>query len=448
MGRGRLGYNSKGINIWADSAKFDRFYDNRKSGIRYSQLNYIASGLSPMALWNIQKNNLRKLINDNQDLKTTINQIVKNLPKDVASFQQDEASVTEESIGKNVYSRTIEILNALLLGKPGTSETTYSKFRAAKFDKNTMGDYKEFVAEINSLYQELSSYYEKGYIDKRSLLLFKARAGRFIQGNSSSRGLAESFHDYIGRGATRKAYEELKYRESEYLLDEMINNLFKGIFGSINSGAFQSAAGQLIEDAFIYQKSAFGETQFANGGILTFSTTGKKSATYTATTWEEFERKVKELNNKKISITLDDEAYDLLKRSKALSVQVKSHRGGPDSIINQNERFTITGKEIQLEQMLLVDLINRYNPVSLDHKADDTNLAVVANWYLSRNIIKTKLIENDLYFTEEGLETAAEWMDRKRKMLTLTADLTNANLYRQAINANNKYAFISVPTKF
>ena len=114
---------------------------------------------------------------------------------------------------------------------------------------------------------------------------------------------------------------------------------------------------------------------------------------------------------------------------------------------NTKERNTITLKEIKADKMLLSILVQSFdNVVSLDYAAQSNVLALVMNKYLAESITNTQVANNDLYFTESGLETAEQWMNRRKKILKFATPVDSITQLKD-LNKSYKYDFYAVKDK-
>lgn len=454
----RKGNDGHSIYLWAETAKFDRFYTPRVGAVAdFAKLNTLYSNLSETEVYQIQKNKLQEDFNKKSSLSNELQQFYKHLDEQTASLQDYSNAIQNgHDIPNAVQSRVLQILNEGLVGTDknpinsvgGRFKRSNKTWKSYKTDE----EMKELVQSVLNMYDELLHYQREGYIPERTVTLFKSRWGYILKGtghekNSSSEGLAKIYKKILGYNP--KKYAERKAAEAELLVTELFER--DKDFKVIQSGNLVHAGQKIIEDAFITTNF---KNNFNNGQILKMEIRTKKKnggrlvETISATTWEELFNAIERAASKNLTIHLSDEAYDLLQKSKTLAVQTKSHYGGPKSILNSTkERNAITLKEIKADKMLLSILVQSFdNVVSLDYTAQSDVLALVMNKYLAESIINTQVANNDLYFTESGLETAEQWMTRRNKMLKFAVPVDSITQLKD-LNKAYKYDFYNVKNK-
>lgn len=148
-----------------------------------------------------------------------------------------------------------------------------------------------------------------------------------------------------------------------------------------------------------------------------------------------FDRLVKALENNKFSTTVitNSELRQLNENmGSLLRVQVKS--GHLQDIINNNARYGVSLENIEFDVAYpaIKELYALYSEILRQKRATGKDVAVPAkhselaaltNWQLSKQVHKTGLRLNDLYFTENGFETVGEWMKRRGRFVKFSHDI-------------------------
>ena len=454
----RKGNDGHSIYLWAETAKFDRFYTPRIGAVAdFAKLNTLYSSLSETEVYQIQKNKLQEDFNKKLSFSNELQQFYKHLDKQRKFLENYSKTIQNgNDIPNAVQSRVLQILNE---GLVGTDENPINSIGGRlRRNKKTWKIYEtdeemnELVQSVLKMYDELLHYQREGYIPERTVRLFKSKWGYILKGtghekNSSAKDLAKVYKKILGYNP--KTYAKRKAAEAELLVTELFER--DKDFRVIQSGNIVHGGEKIIEDAFITTNL---KNNFNNGQILKMEIRTKKKnggrlvETVSATTWEELSNAIERAASKNLTIHLSDEAYDLLQKSKTLAVQTKSHYGGPQSLLNNTqERNAITLKEIKADKMLLSILVQSFdNVVSLDYTAKSDVLALVMNKYLAESITNTQVANNDLYFTESGLETAEQWMNRRSKMLKFATPVDSITQLKD-LNKSYRYDFYAVKKK-
>ncbi len=240
-------------------------------------------------------------------------------------------------------------------------------------------------------------------------------------------------------------YVKEKADEIEMLAMEQLNK--KEGFRSIVTGSWTDSLGeQLIEDAFVFNEND--NIQFKNGVLSYYIKKGNNSKKELRRTnsIKDFLTQLDELNGTNVSVSVSDELYNALQTAAEVAVQVKSGQRQPllNKTVNRN---TISLSKVDFQPILLWELFEKdmkdgtkYFKSENEQKSED--LKALANYSLSRNIAYTNIMKNQVYFTEEGLVSASQWMRINKKYLVFNPDVLSVS--QNFLICNRPYSFKSV----
>lgn len=367
----------------------EQFYD------KYEHLNNTTIP-TELALFRIQIQQLKQLEKTKGKKYQNTEKFIKQAKNSINSIEKDIYNLSEEKI----YTRIVELLNAGLWGNVDMNPTRRLK--------EEIIDAKQRDNEINAIMIEMTSLLNKINIsqplNKKVLDVLETRLTK-------------------QSGKLNKEYTNIKSDLAEQIAVELLNK--NSGFQAIASGKFQDSLGQmLIEDAFVFNKKTM-NTFF---GTLSFEIIqeGKKSQAK-ASSVSDLLNQINSLNGK-YTISLSDPLYEALKKASALDAQVKSGRG-TQPILTRAQRNVL-----DLEGFTPHSLVELYNlqktPTQYflpEKQQNSKDLAALANYTLSKNIAKTALASNQLYFTSKGIQTASMWMEQNNYMLKFYPEVHSMN---------------------
>ena len=368
---------------------YEQFYD------KYEHLNNTTIP-SELVLFRIQIQQLKQLEKTKGKKYQNTEKFIKQAKNSINGIEKDIYNLSEEKI----YARIIELLNAGLWGNVDMNPTRRLK--------EEIIDARQRDNEINAIIAEMTSLLNKINIsqplNKKVLDVLETRLTK-------------------QSGKLNKEYTNIKSDLAEQIAVELLNK--NSGFQAIASGKFQDSLGQmLIEDAFVFNKKTM-NTFF---GTLSFEIIqkGKKSQAQASSIFDLLNQ-INSLNGE-YTISLSDPLYEALKKASALDAQVKSGRGA-QPILTRAQRNVL-----DLEGFTPHSLVELYNLQKTpdqyflpEKQQNSKDLAALANYTLSKNIAKTALASNQLYFTSKGIQTASMWMEQNNYMLKFYPEVHSMN---------------------
>ena len=253
--------------------------------------------------------------------------------------------------------------------------------------------------------------------------------------------IPEKIIDVLGT-ASNISLEGYKQEKANFFEEIVTAFIVGNKFGkAVTTGSWTSyeSGKQLVTDVYAFLQ---GNTAKIKGKYVAYDkeknkiTQGKSKRNTMATVVEdeELEQFISIMNTltgkASISIGIQDELEKCLNTLSSLRISVKS--GVKQSILNDNEINTIQLSVLKPgnKLKLLENLYNKTNGKIFIPEAKSSTLNGYANYLLSKNIAKTTLRkDNDIYFTENGFETAENWMRRRGAYLKFKKNIQmNANL--------------------
>lgn len=316
------------------------------------------------------------------------------------NLSQENAQV-EELVANEVYSRIIELINSGLTGSAINPYQVVKKNGGQAYKGNA-----EVEGEISKIINELSQL----------LTQVKVNEGTAQQIIDSVQNRLNSFE----WGPTPQSYIKEKADLIEMLMVDKMNQ--NEGFRAIVTGSWTNQGMQLIEDMFAFAKGQ--EYTVFDGDLAKMKFTIKTDGNFetrTAQSAGDLLDQMDALNGTNASISLSDELYDALQKAAVIAGQAKSGMAG-QAILNKNQRNAISLADVNFDPKLLWDLYQ----VDMQEKTqyfkeygqqNSADLAVLANYALSKNIAKTAINRNQLYLTAEGFVTASQWMERNGQYL-------------------------------
>lgn len=184
----------------------------------------------------------------------------------------------------------------------------------------------------------------------------------------------------------------------------------------------KTTASALIEDTMSFNKNKLNQ-KFGLPLSYTVKYQDGKTISNTVTSLKQFLDVVDKLDIK-AQIQLEDPLYEAVQKASELSTQVKSGRNN-QPILSRAKRNAITldnkgNKGIGFfQQYTILEKIYQDNtipwiPLSQQNSKE---LDALANYQLSKEIHRTNIAANALYYTEQGFVTASEWMSNTKQFI-------------------------------
>lgn len=378
------------------------FYKDYKNNYDYSKLNYYHE-ISPLIIQRIQMKYLFELQNRENMVEKLykINQIIENFSKRV-NLKDELKDKIEKEASDNVL---IYLLN--LLNSPFSSNKN-------SFQKRIFKNAREKTQAVNGLVQELSELLTAIGYKKLPKIKFEKFFKNALLNNWES-------------GAAEAGFEKYVHWKAQLLEDAVVAIINQDPdFSAINSGRFyaKSDKQQLIQDMFIVPDTDY-HIKFNNNLSFELHQKGKVIDTKTTKNMSGFFTQIEKIKDKTISVHIPDELYEVLK--KFTKVQIKSGFN-TQTILNANDKNAITLKEIggsEAGPFLGLQKLYDTDPKYINVGASSETLSSWANYLLSKEIAKTSLSHNDVYFTDSGFMTAAQWLGSHNYILKFKPDVNS-----------------------
>lgn len=366
--------------------------------------------ITDATLYNIQKQQLQNIVKTNKNYDDINNFILHDSDR-ADSLQKEVLSEADKAI----YVRILQLLNTVFTSSEESVKGYIDKDGNKQYyDKKTKAQLiDEKLEEITKLLAKIDpdGPNSKEMIDRFAIALQKSWSKK-----------ANNFYEYVRRKAD---YAEILAVKA---LDK--NPAWK----SIQTGNFVDMAGkQLIEDVLSFSQENLSKPLSSNGPLKLYvgikNEKGKISQTgqiLNINSVEDLFKQIEKINGT-YTIQLSNELYDALQQAAILKTQVKS--GIDQEIFNKNmERNKITLNDVGFQNSPIWKFYNqetnkKYFKLSRNQKSE--TLDMLTNYYLSLSMAKTVLAKNDLYFTDSGFSTAAEYMERKQRILKFNPKIRN-----------------------
>lgn len=319
-----------------------------------------------------------------QDVAMFLNRALGTMP-------EEEHAKFETTMDERIEGAVIQFLNAALWG------SSLNPARAAK-EGSLSGNWKsaadDTIVQLRRTLQRL----------------------RVSPSGGITKAMLQTFSNQI-RGTQRLSNAEYTQEKAQYAEQLAVQLLSKDkTLTAIQTGQFVDAAGQqIIEDALVFKdiKQKLGNGLFA---VTITSKQDKSKISASVRTVADFVKLSKKYS-KDYTISLTDDLYAALQEARAFAVQVKSGMN-VQPILNEKAttRNALTLGSIDVSEVLN-DLYELRSWLSSDSDQHSETVSLWANYDLSRNIAHTSLNFNELYFTEDGFITAAEWMFKHNRIL-------------------------------
>lgn len=379
---------------------FNLIYDRRKFTYsafwgRYSKYNNVKT-FSENILLNYQIKKLKAFKKGNERFEN-VNRFLDEINKQPLEKSSQEIENMSE---QQIYTRILEILNSGLFSsdlnpKHKTMDKVNSSLQYKPGqDKNTT---KEYGLKLIEELELLSGMIKSTRLQKRVQRLLHAYGGFGIKKKS----LKDGFDSYV----------RYKANEAEILTVEALSQKSLG-WRALQTGRLYNQGQQLLEDAFVFDDTI--NIDFGTGytiGLKSKNTSYDKKVS----SLNEFFSLIESLSTS-VSVHIPDELYDKMKEISLLTAQTKSGVGF-QSLLNETVKRNAIGINEIGEQMFLKDFQELFKDGWIDSNSESETLSALANLWLSKNIIKTNIVKNEIYFTREGFITADWWMEKHKQML-------------------------------
>ena len=344
---------------------------------------------------------------------------------------QANPSEQEQALESEIYKRINELLNS----GNWSSALNPTKARAIRDASGTyMAEESRIIqdSEIQALIMELKQIQkEKGVIPQAMLMDFEQRLR-----NQSAKD--------------NRIYAQKKAKAMEEIATNLLNTMLTGSERAITTGGFYIGEGDAshnpIEDILVFNAQQVAQlmnngTQFLNCRIE--SPSGQSTQ---IKTWDELFQIIQQHTNTEYKIFIPNEIYNVLVEASTFAAQVKS---------GMNKQSLLTSAKrngLQLRSFFPSGLRDsKYGAISsiyseygeeafrpakgkIARAGTAKSFIALANYALSHEIQQTELTKNQLYFTEYGILTASQWMQKppisilKIRSKITNIDMTNANL--------------------
>lgn len=370
---------------------------------KYEELNNIEIPNSTL-LFETQIERLQELENQDNLSYKEVNRFLEMAQQKLPQIPQIREEITNQ-----LYIRIIELMNSGLRGSelnPHKTGKTYNKKQATQNINNILKELRELLTLTNT------SYTLK---------------------NDMIRTLTKRLKNY--KWDVDYEYIHEKASEAERFAAEQLSKI-EGI-EAIQGGSLYHNGAQLIEDVFAFPKEELKKER----GLLSYTIKYSKtqSVSKEAKSIENFFNQIEKVKNKKCSIILSDELYEVLQTAALIKTQVKSGRN--QNILNKaEERNSISLEKLKFDNLIWA--LYKHSPEYFKdyNKQNSKDLEAITNYYLSKNIAETNISRNEMYMSEEGFTSAAGWMKLTNKYLVFSPGL---NRIKQDFYLNkNPYIFI------
>lgn len=308
------------------------------------------------------------------------------------SYSNDKIEALSVS---QIGARILEILNSSFFTSSSSIKSKYlTEMRNGKRDYQNGGK-AAMQQEIEKQIQELDMLLKMiNYPNAQSV---KDNFRRSMNSRSKNK---TGFTNYV----------QYKAQEAEELMMYLLSQ--DSDFIGVVTGSLYNAGAQLIEDGMLFDKKTFQANNFISYTIDT------DKEVKTANSLQDFFNQINRLNAKNHSIHLDNEMYAKLQQLSVLKAQAKSSFSIQELINNTVNRSAIALKDTTPIKVLQ-DLYYLYTLPQhpLKDNTFSKSLEAYANYSLSRSILQTSLLKNDIYFTRDGFISAADWMEKYKYML-------------------------------
>lgn len=377
------------------------FWDSSRSGLKYSELNEINNyELSSQSLQRLQKRQI------NKDPRAIQAQHI------LSKLQMYNPKKLEKEVANKIVSRVVQILN--------------SPFKSQSVNFTVDPRYTNAAIELEALLKQITP----------GLAIPPTIINRLTQGPFNKN--SNDFYSYI--------------QEKAAFFEQIAANFFTGTKTTgINTGKWGAVSDfnrQLITDIYVFLNQSK-----LSGGIIPYQPSGNfekdlqtiasSSSIKINSNVQDFNKQLQKLSGTaNIRFSIEDQILNSMNQASLLRIQAKS--GTNQSLLNKNGRNIISLQEFQDHKLNLLSLLEKearhwlykVRPIK------STSLDSYANYVLSKNIDKTSLVkDNNLYFTDLGFVTAAEWMEKKKKYLRFTK---RVSLNAQLLQANRSYGMYSI----
>lgn len=399
-----------------------QFYKDYKNNYDYSKLNYYHE-ISPLIIQRMQMKYLFELQNRENMVEKLykINQIIKNFSERV-NLKDELTEKIEKEAGNNILVYLLNLLNS-----PFSTNKNYFQKREFKNNLEKNQAATTMVQELSELLTAIG--YKK---------LPKAKFEKFFK-----KALLEKWEDV----ATEAGFEKYVHWKAQLLEDAVVAIINQDPdFSAINSGRFYALSDkkQLIQDMFMIPDTDY-HIRFNSNLSYELHQDGKVIDTRTTRNMSGFFTQISKIKDKTISVHVPNELYDVLKNF--TKVQIKSGFNN-QTILNANDKNAITLAEIggsKSGPFLGLQKLYDIDPNYINIGASSKTLSSWANYLLSREIAQTSLSHNDVYFTDSGFMTAAQWLGSHHYILKFKTDVDSVT--SDLLSRSRAYALMASGVK-
>lgn len=384
--------------VWKDWGLFRFPYKPDKYESQLITDQKTAQTIDNQMLLNIQIKKLQRLEQSKKNKYKIAYDFIQSAQKKSMELRSLGDEVEQASVS-GVYNRIIEILNIGLWGNINNpTRMVVEENRKQGRKTTTQAQLDQHKAQEKALLNELSS------------LLSQINVNEPVR-----REILDKFQERIQyfHASDIKKYVQFKADYAEKAAVEVVNQ--NPTMRAIQSGKFKLDGKSIIEDFFAFNKGY----DIKNNDGLTFTLVedGKKN-TMNFSTLNDFLDIVGKLKATQ-TIALDNKLYEFLQKNAALAGQVKSGRFNQD-ILTKAKRNSLRFSDLSFWKYVesLAQLYRDQGTPWLPQQEQNSKyVEAFANYALAQNITKTRLTENQVYFTERGIESASEWMQNTQKLL-------------------------------
>lgn len=398
----------------------------------YSYLNDIGvesfDGSLEESYLNIQLAHLKILENSKLKEFPALNNFIVKSPEEFAQLGN-----LEDKVANGAYSGFVQGLNKMLWGNTVDNPTRVWK------DKNDTGFNNPEEAQVALEEREI----------KREALIkdFQDFLEDLTTDQQARVELAEKYEKRVKDFTSSKKYSDEKWQMAEVGALKVSENIFEHVVGS--GQIFDNMGKMLIQDLLMTDEAHY--HTYAGTLNIEFKIDGKTVGGEVAHTAEELFNIIKKASGQ-YSIYIKDELSDFLEKAGIVAGQVKS--GMDDQyLLNKSKRSQISLEEIGYNDPGLWELYNLQVPKNSTYGSpwyykippnfkDSKLLEALANYALSKEIAKTAIKFNMVYFTKYGVSTASAYMKKVKQYIAFSPGVTKIG--PEFMSKQRSYTFHSI----
>ena len=332
----------------------------------YEYLNNPVGDVSDSILFKLQKSRLSILENQSSKL-IAANEFLENVKN--ISYESEISERIVERGEQKIYQRIVELINSGLFSSdlnPTGSAIRNETYEQDKESGKIQQDALKIIDELTSLLN-LINYANTNQLTSN---LMNAFNGKKINGYSS--------------------YAEYKAIEVEKLMTHLLTQSSTS-WKALQTGQFYNKGQQLLQDAFVFDDSAF-VIQFDTNLSFTIKADNRKK-TVSVKSLEQFFKYYENLSGN-FSIALSDELYDKFLELSIMTAQAKSGYQLQKLLNESPQRNSISLNELGPTSSL-IGLMKLYNLNWIDPQKSSNSLVAITNYCLSKSIILTNISNCD-----------------------------------------------------